>query len=199
LEAIAMADGDPFIDLYDILQVDPNCDARILEAAYHRLAKIYHPDHSGSADTAKFSLLSEAYKRLRSRNKRAKYDILYFQHFPDRVPKSRPECDLGIEEGPALDDAEAHARILDFLYKKRRENAQDAGVVGYYLQDMLQCSDEHFDFHKWYLKEKGFIVLTEQGTLAITIQGVDHVISMSRTAKAERLLLAQSGQPPNAR
>jgi hypothetical protein len=30
--------------------------------------------------------------------------------------------------------------------------------------------------------------------LAITIQGVDHVISMSRTAKAERLLLGQAGR-----
>lgn len=193
-----MADGEPFVDFYDILQVDPNCDARVLEAAFHRLAKMYHPDHTGSADTVKFSALSDAYKLLRNRNKRAKYNIHYFQHFPDRVSKPRPESELSIEEGPALDDAEAHARILAFLYKKRRENAQNAGVVGYYLQDMLQCSDEHFDFHKWYLKEKGFVVLTEQGTLAITIEGVDHVISMSRTAKAEKLLLAQSGQTPDS-
>ncbi len=189
-----MADGESFVDFYDILQVDPNCDAMILEAAYHRLAKMYHPDHTGSSETARFSALSDAYKRLRNRHKRSKYDNLYFKHFPDRLSKTQAESELFIEEGPALDDAEAHAKILAFLYKRRRENAQDAGVVGYYLQNMLQCSDEHFDFHKWYLKEKGFIVLTEQGTLAITIQGVDHVISTSRTAKAEKLLLAQSGQ-----
>jgi curved DNA-binding protein len=195
--AFAMSDGEPFVDFYDILQVDPNCDARTLDAAYHRLAKMYHPDHTGSADTAKFSSLSEAYKALRNRNKRKKYDLLYFRHFPARVPKSPPEGEPSFEEGPALDDAEAHARILAYLYKKRRENAQNAGVVGFYLQDMLQCSDEHFDFHKWYLKEKGFIVLTEQGTLAITIQGVDHVIAMSRTAKAERLLLGQARHGPH--
>jgi curved DNA-binding protein len=189
-----MTDGEPFVDFYDILQVDPNCDGKVLEAAYHRLAKMYHPDHTGSAETAKFSALSEAYTLLRNRNKRKRYDILYFSQFPDRVQKSRPEIEPALEDGPALDDAEAHAKILDYLYKRRRENAQNAGVVGYYLQDMLQCSDEHFDFHKWYLKEKGFIVLTEQGTLAITIQGVDHVISMSRTAKAERLLLGQAGR-----
>jgi curved DNA-binding protein len=194
-----MAGGEPFVDLYDILQVDPNCDTRVLELAYHGLAKMYHPDHTGSADTAKFSALSDAFKRLRNRNKRAKYDVLYYQHFPERLSKSPSESGLSIEEGPALDDAEAHARILAFLYKKRRENAQNAGVVGYYLQDMLQCSDEHFDFHKWYLKEKGFVVLTEQGTLAITIQGVDHVISMSRTAKAEKLMLGHSGQTPDSR
>lgn len=189
-----MTDSETFVDLYGVLQVGPYCDAKSLEAAYHRLAKMYHPDHTGSPDTAKFSAVNEAYKILRNRNKRAKYDILYFQHFPERISKThstRPETEDSPEGGPALEDAEAHARILDFLYKKRRENAQDAGVVGYYLQEMLQCSDEHFDFHKWYLKEKGFIVLTEQGTLAITIHGVDHVISMSRTAKAEKLLLLQ--------
>src|SRR4026209_121407 len=100
-----MADGEPFLDYYDILQVVPNCDARGLEAAYHRLAKLYHPDHSGSADTAKFSKLSEAYKYLRNRNKRTKYDRIYFQHFPERISKSAPESEPIFEEGPALDDA----------------------------------------------------------------------------------------------
>jgi curved DNA-binding protein len=79
-----------------------------------------------------------------------------------------------------------------FLYKKRREQAQSAGVVGFYLQELVNCSDEHFEFHKWYLKEKGFVSITEQGTLAITIQGIDHVISMSRSTNAEKLLLARS-------
>lgn len=189
-----MADGEPFVDYYDILQVDPNCSVRVLEFAFHRLAKIHHPDRTGSADSARFSELTEAYNVLRKRNKRTKYDRLYFQHFPERVAKYTPESASNFEEGPALDDADAHARILAFLYRKRRENAQKAGVVGFYLQEMLQCSDEHFDFHKWYLKEKGFIVLTEDGTLAITVQGVDHVISMSRTAEAEKLLLAQASE-----
>ena len=82
-----------------------------------------------------------------------------------------------------------------FLYKRRREDAQKAGVIAFYLQDMLKCSDERFEFHKWYLKEKGFIAITEQGTLAITSQGVDHVISMSRATRAERLLIEQSRDP----
>jgi len=77
------------------------------------------------------------------------------------------------------------------LYRKRREDSLNPGVIGFYLQEMLNCSDEQFEFHKWYLKEKGFILVTEQGTLAITIQGVDHVISMSQAAKAEKLLIAQ--------
>lgn len=187
-----MTADQPFVDYYEALQVNPNCSAKTLEAAYHRLAKEYHPDRTGSADATQFSAVSEAYKILRNRNRRAKYDGVYFQKFPDQITDRPLDGDPIQGDSSALEDADDHARILRFLYNKRRENAQDAGVVSYYLQEMLQCSDEHFEFHKWYLKEKGFIVLTEHGTLAITIQGVDQVISMSRSAEAQKLLLARS-------
>lgn len=191
-----MTGGQAFIDYYGVLQVSSNCDRKILEAAYHYLAKLYHPDHSKTADVAKFGEVVEAYKVLRDPKKRSKYDSLYRQHIGGTVDFTPGEVG-DIEDASALDDSDDHARILMYLYKKRREDAQDAGVVGFYLQDMLQCTHEHFEFHKWYLKEKGFIVLTEHGTLAITIQGVDHVISMSRTSKAEKLLIAQSNYFPD--
>jgi len=187
-----MGDGRPFLDYYDILQVDPLCDRKTLEAAYHELLKAYHPDHSGTADTKKFNEVIAAYRVLRNPERRAEYDLLHGKINPEVWSGSRSssEADLGIQD--ALDDADDHARILMFLYRKRREDAQNAGVVGYYVQEMLSCTDERFEFHKWYLKEKGFIVITEHGTMAITIHGIDHVISMSRTKKAETLLISQS-------
>ena len=137
----------------------------------------------------------EAYRILRNPERRAQYDRLHNQNNREEWLKTASGDEVEIDENAALSDADDHAKILMFLYKRRRENAQNAGVVGFYLHNMLNCSDEHFEFHKWYLKEKGFIVITEQGTLAITIQGIDHVISMSRTTKAEKLLIAQSGNP----
>jgi curved DNA-binding protein len=183
--------GD-FVDCYEILQVRPTCSAKTLETAYRVLAKKYHPDHPETADIDRFNEVVSAYKVLRNPEKRARYDQEYVRlngaHWFDDDEGDGVE----IDEAPALDDADAHSKILMFLYKKRRENAQKAGVVAFYIQDMLNCSDEHFEFHKWYLKEKGFIELTEQGTLAITIEGVDHVISMSRTRRAEKLLIGSS-------
>jgi curved DNA-binding protein len=128
---------------------------------------------------------------LRDAARRKDYDASYARHARGE-PDPGPGNDGYASDDAALNDAEDHAKILLYLYKKRREDAQNAGVIGFYLQEMLQCSDEHFEFHKWYLKEKGFIAITEQGSLAITIQGVDHVISMSRTAKVEKLLIGQS-------
>ncbi|MFN5085112.1 MAG: DnaJ domain-containing protein [Novosphingobium sp.] len=176
-----------FIDYYSILRVNPNCSARSLESAYHELAKQYHPDHAERPDVAKLTEVINAYKALKDSQDRSDYDEVYSRTTGFVFSKQE-----GLfEERSALSDADAHTRILMLLYRKRREQAQDAGVGQYFIHEMLGCSEEIFDFHLWYLKEKGFIMATDQGTLAITIEGVDHVIAMSRTTMREKLLLAQ--------
>jgi curved DNA-binding protein len=184
--------NQPFVDFYSVLRVKPSCDAKALECAYHDLLKMYHPDHGGTVDTDKFNRIIEAYRVLRNPDKRAEYDLLHSQNNPDEweSPPQGEGDELDVRS--ALADADDHARMLMFLYKKRRENAQSAGVVGYYIQKLLNCSDDTFEFHKWYLKEKGYIVVTEHGTLAITIEGIDHVISISRDTRAEKLMIAKS-------
>ena len=189
-----MADGQDFIDYYKVLGVSTDCDPKALEAAYRRLAKKYHPDHAATADVDRFNEVTAAYRILRDRDRRADYDSMHAQNVGSESPFS-PRGGPNFDESAAVSDADDHARILDFLYKKRRDDAQNPGVVAFYLQEMLDCTHEHFEFHKWYLKEKGFIAITEQGTLAITIQGVDHVIAMSRTARAEKLLLTRPSVP----
>ena len=182
------SDAPSFIDYYKILEVSPNCSGRSLEAAYHSLAKRHHPDHAADADIGKLTEVINAYKQLKDEMKRAEYDVLY-SRMTGFVFTA--ESDLE-EERAALSDAEAHARILNLLYQKRRESAQDAGVGHYSLQEVLGCSDELFQFHVWYLREKGFILTTDQGTLAITIAGVDHVIATSRAIVKEKLMISQS-------
>ena len=184
-----MEDGQRFVDYYGLLQVTPTCDPKIVESAYRHFAKTYHPDHAETADAEKFNEVTRAYKILRDPDKRADYDRVYV------VKKngfSALDSDPARDEKTAVDDAEIHEKILIALYKRRREHANDPGVVAWLLQEMLDCSDDLFEFHVWYLKSKGYIEHTEQGTLAVTIHGVDHVISMSRTNLAERLLIAQS-------
>lgn len=181
-----------FTDYYEILRVDWRCDAKALETAYRSLAKIYHPDHHETADVVKFNRVIEAYRKLRDPELRAEYDLRYKVHRPWADGVQTASAGLDIDTQAALDDADAQSRILRELYKRRRQNAQDAGVAPFFLQEMLGCSDEHFDFHQWYLKSKGLIETNERGTLAITIDGVDHVIATSRTTAAEQLLIAQT-------
>lgn len=186
-----MIEDEPFVDYYSVLQVSPDCSHRGLETAYRQLAKMYHPDHPETADLDKFNAVIEAYRNLRNPDKRTDYDAVYASR-SDTAFEFVTEHPADAEDRSALSDSEAHTKILRELYKRRRENAQDAGIVRFYLQQMLDCSDDNFDFHVWYLKAKSLIETTENGTLAITIEGVDHVIALSRTAMAEKLRIGQS-------
>lgn len=188
---MTVENGQEFIDYYDLLQVDPKCDARILDVAYRYFAKLYHPDHAETADVEKFNEVSDAYAVLRDHDKRAEYDQIYFARKDMNNYKFERFNEPPIDQKTALSDAEAHEKILLHLYKRRRENANEAGVAGWLIQEVLDCSEDHFEFHVWYLKSKGFIEITEQGTLAVTIQGVDHVFSISRTNFSEKLRIAQ--------
>lgn len=187
-----MTDSEHFIDHYAVLQVLPDCSAKSLEAAYRNLAKKFHPDHPETADSDKFNAVIEAYRVLRNPEQRAAYDLQHGLNSPS-AGFEPAQLEQEPENTSAANDADAHTKILLFLYRRRREHAQNPGVIRVYVQELLNCSDESFDFHVWYLKAKGFIETTEQGTLAITVQGVDHVISMSQATIAEKkLFIAQS-------
>jgi curved DNA-binding protein len=191
-----MNEDRPFVDYYAVLRVHPECDARTLEIAYRRLAKLYHPDHSDTADIDLFRGATEAYRALKDHAKRSAYD----QIFTAQTGYVFAGADsILAEERAALSDAEVHAETLMTLYKRRRERALEPGVGPYELQRQLDCTDEAFDFHIWYLKSKGFIEITDQGTLAITISGVDHVITESRAAAQEKLRISQFAGVQGAR
>jgi peptidylprolyl isomerase len=60
---------------YKILQIDRAAESEVIEAAYRRLARKYHPDVNKSANASRrMKELNEAYKTLRDRAKRQKYD-----------------------------------------------------------------------------------------------------------------------------
>lgn len=184
-----MDDGDAR-DYYGLLQVSPDCNARILEIAYHYFAKRYHPDNGETGNREKFNALQEAYSVLKDPEQRAEYDAVHKVH---HVTNGKPvlfECHLEIDEEAARRDAEDHAKILFHLYKRRREHGAEPGVAGWIIQELLECSDDEFAFHAWYLKSKGFVEMTEQGLLAVTVEGVDHIIAASRPS-AGRLMIAQ--------
>lgn len=183
-------DEHSFIDYYKILEVSPDCSSKALEGAYRSLAKKYHPDHSATANVEKLTEVITAYKKLKNKENRLNYDSLYSRMTGHLFIRSSDPS----EDQTAISDSEAHEKMLLLLYKKRREQARDAGVGHFYLQEMLGCTDDIFEFHVWYLKEKGFIITTDQGTLAITIEGIDHVISMSKEVLREKLMLIQMSE-----
>lgn len=62
-------------DCYRVLQVDPSAEQEVIEAAYRRLARKYHPDvNPDPAAAARMRELSAAYDVLRDAERRAAYD-----------------------------------------------------------------------------------------------------------------------------
>lgn len=187
----SMENGQDFVDYYELIQVSPDCEPRILEVAYHYFAKMYHPDNPATANMEKFQQVVDAYGVLRDPQKRAKYDSIYAERQGHPIPSPAPSAEFGLDEDTAVADADMHNRILLSLYKQRRERPGDAGVVGWLLQEKLECAEDLFDFHVWYLKSKGLIDINEQGQLAINVAGVDHVITLGRTKAVEQLRITQ--------
>jgi curved DNA-binding protein CbpA len=62
-------------DPYKVLQVDPDADREIIEAAYKRLARKYHPDVSSEPNTvARMVQINQAWELLRDPVRRAAVD-----------------------------------------------------------------------------------------------------------------------------
>jgi curved DNA-binding protein CbpA len=64
-----------FVDHYKILQVDPEADADVIQAAYRALARKYHPDVAGSGEAdGRMTAINAAWQVLRHADKRAAFD-----------------------------------------------------------------------------------------------------------------------------
>jgi curved DNA-binding protein CbpA len=64
-------------DAYKVLQVDPEADVEVIQAAYRRLAQKHHPDAgaSGGVGAERMIALNRAWELLRDPRRRAAYDL----------------------------------------------------------------------------------------------------------------------------
>lgn len=189
-----MTDDGEFVDHYEVLQVDPLSDERTLETAYHYLAKLYHPDNAASADVEKLDRVVKSYRVLRDTKTRAQYDSEYDRRIglPRRPASEGAAREFGMHT--AADDADMHERIMLRLYRKRRASPLEPGIGGLQLQEACGCSSAEMDFHLWYLKSKRLLEITEQGMMAITIEGVDYILASSRDDRKQKLLELQTAE-----
>jgi curved DNA-binding protein CbpA len=66
-----------FVDHYKVLQVDPDADPDVIQAAYRALARKYHPDVAGSGQAdGRMTAINAAWQVLRHAEKRAAFDEL---------------------------------------------------------------------------------------------------------------------------
>ena len=180
-----------FQDYYETLQLSPHADAETIDRVFRILVKRYHPDNRDTGNSEKFSEVMEAHRALSDSEKRAAYDVRY--------DENRSHVLKIFDEASAGDSFEGDRRILEsilsLLYISRRRDADRGGMGVIQMERLLGCPAEHLGFHVWYLREKGWIERLDNGHLAITAGGVDHVIEHDNIILRRDRLLAERNSP----
>lgn len=159
-------------DWYEVLQVSPRADTETILRVFRHLAKRLHPDNGESGNADRFNDVLEAFRILSDPALRARYDARY-EH-------AREQRWRIFDQNTAMDnlagDRRVRSAVLSLLYTKRRNDPDHPGLGTVHIENLLGCPEEHLKFHVWYLKENGWIQRLENGLLAITAAGVDHVL-----------------------
>lgn len=174
-----------FIDYYEVLEISPNANSETVERMFRYLARHYHPDNLATADRDRFDLILEAHNVLRDPVKRVEYDLEYHEHLGHRS-----ELVEEVNGGVGVDrDQDIQNKVLTLLYAKRRRDSEDPGIGNAELQHILACPSEILEFNLWYLREKRWMRTNQNGTLEITVEGVDRMNARSHHDDAARKLL----------
>jgi curved DNA-binding protein len=173
-----------FVDHYEVLQLSPNATEETVERVYRLLAKRYHPDNQSTGDPDKFSSVLLAYRVLSDPTARASYDVKYEEN---RGTQWKIFDQESASDGRA-EDRRIHHGILSLLYVARRRDPRAGGLGAVFLEKMLGCPQQHLEFPLWYLKQHGWIEITENGQLAITVTGVDKLEGADLALPKNRLL-----------
>jgi len=180
--------GRPWVDHYEALQLSPSADPDTVERVYRLLAKRYHPDNAASGDRDRFGEVRDAYEVLSDPETRAAYDARYEQERSQQwkiFDQSKAEDDRD-------DDKRLFHGILSLLYVARRRDPDHAGMAPAHLERMLGVPAEHLEFPLWYLKQRGYIEILDNGLMAISVDGIDELGSGALTLPANRLITARS-------
>ncbi|KAA3441944.1 molecular chaperone DnaJ [Mesorhizobium sp. SARCC-RB16n] len=166
-----------FIDYYELLEISPNANSETIERIFRYFAMRYHPDNQETGNGSRFSGIVEAHDTLKDPVKRAQYDIRYKDHLNRRHHLSEVEMSTeGVER-----DSSIQMKVLSLLYVRRRQDVNNPGIGDQELERLSGCPREHLEFHLWYLKSKGWLAKTENGMLAITVEGIDRADGERRT------------------
>lgn len=129
-------------DAYRILQIDPDAEQSVLEAAYRALARLYHPD-GRTPNVERMSAINRAYDLIRSPDRRRQHDIERMKGVgPGQAPGMRPV---------AVPPTRAESWSLRSAAKRAEEHASSAVLdfgryEGWRLRDLVRHDP---DYLRW--------------------------------------------------
>ena len=164
-------------DHYEVLQVSRNAHPLIIAKAYRLLAAFYHPDKRDTGDKDVFIRVAEAYRVLSDPVRRATYDHRTFGIARTNGDELHDGTSSVRMTPPRVVENESQLRqgVLQVLYTTRRNRPHNPGLSLMTLAELLGCPIDLMQFTLWYLRGKKLIENVDDGDIAITVAGVDHV------------------------
>ncbi len=178
-------------DLYEILEISPNASQETIDRVFRHLAQRYHPDRAGADQSDRFDQIVKAHDTLRDPETRAAYDARHLKNVDYRWSLVEEAIDMDTFER----DRRIQERVLSVLYVQRKRDMRSPGFGAFELERMTGCPQEMLEFHLWYLREKGWIMRTENGLLAISSEGVDQTLSFHQNAGAQKRITRNKAEP----
>jgi len=178
----------PATDYYEVLQISPNADDETIHRVYRFMAQRCHPDNAATGNAERFKQVLEAYRMLSDAETRVAYDVRR------RSSTQSLQEAFGLEIPDSEADAEPAKRhaILKLVYHKMLRSPSQPGTMMRKLEEILGIAEPHLAFALWYLRQKRWIVSTDGGRIAITIEGVEEVERLGLLAHGDdRLRIEQ--------
>lgn len=109
-------------NLYRILQIDPSAESEVVDAAYRRLARKYHPDSGGDvASEERMRALNSAYEVISDPAKRREYDATLAAEQPKVVRRENVRREV-VRDAPAAPS--------DWAWQDRSQTVRERAPVG---------------------------------------------------------------------
>jgi curved DNA-binding protein CbpA len=159
-------------------------DADTIRRVFHALAARYHPDNKETGNDRRFRQLVLAYNVLSDPEKRAAYDVRLAAEDKTRF---RIFNSMQSAEGIQAEFRKRHG-ILRLLYTKRLRDPHDAGMRGRDFIELLGVPAEHLEFALWFLRERRYILRSDNNRFEITCSGVEEFEAEQGTIAKKQLV-----------
>ena len=168
--------ADEAVDHYIFLQVCNSAEPGAIEAAYQRLARRYHPTNPTTANKELYERTLEAYDILSEPIARSTYDVS-LSVSAAALNEEPNERDMGKLQKERLE-------IMQLLYWRRFERPYKPIVTIHEMETLLKISKERMEFNLWFLRERGWLVRSDNACFVISSGGVQAMEDLAGEKKS---------------
>jgi hypothetical protein len=163
------------VNLYKLLQVNPQAEQSLIRHAYRYLANIYHPSNELTGDPDMFRKITDAWQLLSDDERRAAYDATL-----DENETYGPYEASGILKENYINWPEQELRLatLQVLYAARKNDT--GGLSSVMIGECLQANVVHVEPTLLWLLDKAFIE-TGESKFLVTDAGIQYLLEQLRS------------------